>query len=75
MESFELGRVGDGAEFGDVERAVRVEFHAQHVVNAHAGNNGAGVPIRVEVPIYLDGREISRALGKVVAQSDRTGAR
>ena len=52
VERFELIGIFHGAEFGDVECTIGIEFDAQHIVDADEGNHGA--------------KEL-RALGKVCA--------
>src|ERR1700733_731454 len=41
IERLELIRILHGAEFGDIESAVGIEFDAQHVVDADFGDDGA----------------------------------
>ena len=42
VECAELCRVFDGAEFGDVERAVGIKFDAEHVVDSDVSNDCTG---------------------------------
>lgn len=41
VEGAELVGIPDGTEFGDIEGTVRVEFDAEHVVEADVGDDGA----------------------------------
>ncbi len=41
VEDAELVGVSNGAEFGDIEGTVRIEFDAEHVVEADVGDDGA----------------------------------